>query len=124
MGARGEGSITVDGEQLPILLTNRALAEVEKATDFRAFTLAIRGVEGIDLSINVLEHLMRAGLEYARRDAKDWGHSPYTIKDAQRIIDEVGIVPASMVILNAYRAVMTYGADADGRGGETDNPPE
>lgn len=107
-GARGEGYIEVDGERLPILLTNRALAEVEKNTGKTVLQLA-HAVETNDIGINDVAHLLQAGLEYGRRDARAGG-KPFQIGDAWRILDAKGFIAVTEVVARAFAEVLVYRA--------------
>jgi hypothetical protein len=116
-GARGEAFIEVDGERLAVLLTNRALSEVEKATGKTVLELA-RGAENTGMS--EAAQLLRAGLEYGRRDARNGGRQ-VTLDDAWRIMDQLGFVPVVEVVLKALADVLAFrgektGEMADGHG--------
>ena len=117
-GARGEGYVEVDGERLPILLTNRALAEVEQATGRTVLQIANASETGA-LGVMIAGALLRAGLEYGRRDARAGG-KPYTMTDVWRIMDALGFVVVLPIVIRAFAGVLAFrGSEAE----ETDDPP-
>lgn len=109
-GARGEAFIEYDGETLPILLTNRALADAEKATGKTAVQIA-RDTQSSAISVGDVAELLRAGLEYGRRDAGTRGRV-YTLNDAWDVMDAVGFTPVAAIVLNALAAVLLYHGEA------------
>lgn len=118
VGARGEAYVEVGSERLPILLTNRALAEVEKATGRTMIEIA-QGVRSGSVGIGETAELLRAGLEYGRRDAGNEGR-PYSLDDAWRILDQVGFVPVVTLVVTALAEVLSYRARDEE---DTEGPP-
>lgn len=128
-GARGEAYLERDGEQVPILLTNRALAEVEKRLGVRFLGMLAGGDDSAhmmaylfrELSVECISELLRAGLEYGRQDAK-LQRQRYTINDAWQIIDQHGIAEITVIVATALAQVLSYHRASD-QEDETDSPP-
>lgn len=108
-GARGEEFIEVGGERLSVLLTNRALAEVEKATEKTIVQILQEARAGAP-GMNETAQLLRAGLEYGRRDARNGGRQ-VTLDDAWRAIDAIGFVAAARAVLLAVAGVLEFGGE-------------
>ncbi len=139
LGARGEGVIQVeDGtsgttQEYHILFTNRAIAEAESSTGKGIIGL-LQGFQIGTTGIGDVAHLLAAGLEAARRDARAGG-KPFTLAEAYGIMDQVGFVEVARVTMKAIEAVMGYkadgakgdgaddGADGRGTGGEASDSP-
>lgn len=117
-GARGEGFIEFEGEQLSILFTNRALAEVEQATGKTVLQLAM-GMKDGQVGMNEVAHLLHRGLEHGRREVNP-GRKPYRITDMWGILDALGFVPVMRVVAIALSAVLSY--RGDGAGGQGTDP--
>lgn len=111
-GARGEGTIQYQGETLPVLLTNRAIAEAEKATGKTMVQLA----RSSDIGMGDVVHLLRAGLEYGRRDA-NLRRQVYSVDEAYDVMDELGFTTCAKVVLGALADVIAY------QGAESAVPP-
>ena len=128
-GARGEAYLELDGEQVPVLLTNRALAEVEKRMGVRFLGMLAGGDDSEhmmaylfrELSVECISELLRAGLEYGRQDA-GLRRQRYTIDDAWQIIDQCGIAETTVVVATALAQVLSYHRTED-KENETDSPP-
>lgn len=118
-GARGEGYLTVEGEQIPILFTNRALAEAEQMTGKGVLQLVREAKDG-DMSIGDTANLLRVGLEHARRESGS-GHKAYTMLDAWRFLDVLGFGAVAAAVLEAVAAVLAYGPTIAQE--DADNPP-
>jgi len=114
-GARGEGTIQYQGEELPVLLTNRAIAEAEKATGKTMVQLAQSGSTG-NIGMNDIVQLLRAGLEYGRRDA-GIRRQVYSVSDAYDVMDERGFAEVAEVVCLALADVMSYHSE------ESADPP-
>ena len=111
MGARGEGVLLVDGREVRVLFTNRALARAETALGKTVLDLT-RGVSRGDIGVNQVAELLRAGIEAAQLEA---GNKPtVTLDDAYEVMDAVGFPETARVVLEAFTVVMNYrpGADA------------
>lgn len=114
VGARGEGTIEFQGQTLPVLLTNRAIAEAEKATGKTMIQLAQAGSTG-NIGMNDIVQLLRAGLEYGRRDA-GIQRQVYSVDDAYNVLDALGFAPCAKVVILALSDVLSYrGDDADSK---------
>lgn len=128
-GARGEAYLELDGEQVPVLLTNRALAEVEKRLGVRFLGMLAGGdnTQQImaylfrELSVECIAELLRAGLEYGRQDAQ-LKRQRYTLDEAWQIIDQYGIAEITVVVGTALGEVLSYHRTED-KGDKTDSPP-
>lgn len=119
-GARGEGILTLDGEEYPILYTMRALANAERLTG-KSITVLMAHVMNSALSIGDLAHLLTVGLEAARQEHKSRSGG-YTINDAWRLLDRIGYAQVTIVVMEALSAAMSYGTGANADEGEQDNP--
>ncbi len=120
LGARGEATLEFQGETLPILMTNRAIAEAEKATGKPVSQLALAAETGA-VGINDIVQLLRAGLEYGRRDA-GIRRKVYSTADAFDVMDVCGFKRCATTIFLALAEVIAYdGAEDDGD--EDDGPP-
>lgn len=113
-GARGEEYIDTEGQQYPVLFTNRALAEAERLLGKGIMQIAM----AIDnIAVTDVARLAVIGLEHARKDRKDARRS-YTLDDAYGLLDEFGVVPVATAVYNAMAAVLNYE-----RGGGADPQP-
>jgi len=110
-GARGEGTVEFQGQTLPVLLTNRAIAEAEKATGKTMIQLAQAGSTG-DIGMNDIVQLLRAGLEYGRRDA-DIKRQVYSVDDAYDVLDALGFATCAKVVILALSDVLSYRGEDD-----------
>lgn len=109
-GARNETIITEpDGREHRLLFTNRALAEAERTTG-KSMLEVLDGFAINRSGINELAHMMRAGLESARRDGRAGGKA-HTLNDAFDILDAVGFPRVLEKVLESVGAVLGYGAD-------------
>ncbi len=104
--ARGEEILVHRGEELPMLLTNRALADIEQATGKTIVQLAQAAKTG-DLGVSDVAEMLRAGLEYGRRDAKTRSKA-YTMADVWDIMDEQGFVTCLKCAINAVASVLSF----------------
>ena len=110
-GARGEGFVEVEGEQLPVLFTNRALAEAEPVIG-RSMSQVLRER---DISVGDTARLLHIGMEYGRREAAKGGKA-YTLNDAYRAMDAIGYIAAAGVVIESLIAVLTFRAGAPEEG--------
>jgi hypothetical protein len=110
-GARGEAIVRVGNEEHRVLLTTRALADAEQATGKSVLALA-RDAAQQDLALHDVAHLLRAGLEAARRDART-GARPVTLDDAYDLIDQVGFSRAVSAVFEAMAVVLQYQGEED-----------
>jgi hypothetical protein len=112
-GARGEAFLRVGEDEVAVLFTNRALAEVERITGKPVLQLA-RGVDS--LGIADLAALLCVGMETARVERRTGGKK-YTLDDAWRIMDEVGFTVVLPVVIDAVATVISWKKDAPKEGG-------
>jgi hypothetical protein len=115
-GARGESYLVVDGEQRPILFTNRALADAERLTGKTVLQL-MRGVQSNELSMSDTAQMLLVGMEHARRESRSG--RPYQIQDAWAVMDACGFGPVAAAVMEAVAAVMSY----DGGKAADESPP-
>lgn len=108
MSARGEGTITVDGREVQVLFTNRALMQAEKAMGKSVISVTQGFVNGA-AGMNELVSLLQAGMEAARRDAGERGRV-VSVNDAVEVMDEAGFTAVAQAVMEAVAAVLSYGA--------------
>ncbi len=118
-GARGEGWLDEADRKYPILFTNRALADAERALG-KSILEVVETVHERKLSLDDLARVLVIGLEYGRKDAGDQRKS-YTRDDAFGLLDEFGFGQIASTVFEALAAVLSYAPAKS----ETDaNPPE
>jgi|GEM_PF-1681958 len=110
-GARGEALLTVDGEEYPILFTNRALAQAERVIDKPMLQL-LSALEDNKLGIGDTAQLLAIGMEHGRRDAKAGGRA-YTVQDAWSILDALGFTTVVTAVLGAIADVISFGVEEE-----------
>jgi len=121
-GARGEGFLTIDGEQVPILFTLRALAEAEGVLN-KSVTELLRGAMERNLGIGDTAQLLRIGLEHARQD-RGGRYNSYTMREVWQILDQLGFAAVAIVVLEAISAVLSFSTEkAEDEGDADHNPP-
>jgi len=112
MGARGEGIILAGEAEVRVLYTNRALAEAEQALGKSVIGVAQGFVNG-DSGILELAQVLRAGMEAARREARE-ARKPITLNEAYEVLDEAGFAAVAEVVLIAVAEVLSYGTANEG----------
>ena len=120
MTARGEGFLTVGGDQEAILFTNRALAQAEVELGKAVLQIATDAAEG-NLGMGDVARLLLIGMQAARREARS-GRKPPNLGDAYDVMDEVGFAEAARVVMEALADVLSYGPD-QGDEEDNDHPP-
>jgi hypothetical protein len=110
-GARGEATIQADGREVRILLTNRALADVEQKLG-RSILVLAGGMAAGTTGISETAELLRAGMEAARKDAGDPG-PVIGLNQAYGVMDAVGFGPTAKAVMEAVAAVLSYGKPAE-----------
>jgi len=110
-GARGEATIQAGEREVHILFTNRALAETEGAIGKSIIGVAQGFTEGTT-GVGDIAHLLRAGMEAARRDARAGG-KVVTLKDAFQVLDEVGFTAVSVAVMEAVSAVLSFSGEQE-----------
>lgn len=108
-GARGEATIQAGEREVRILFTNRALAEAEGQIGKSIIGVAQGFTEGTT-GIGDIAHLLRAGMEAARRDAHAGG-KVVTLKDAFQVLDEAGFSAVTVAVMEAVAAVLSFGTE-------------
>jgi len=111
-GARGETTLQAGDREIRLLFTNRALAEVEGALDKSIIGIA-QGFSAGTSGVTELAHLLRAGMDAARRDARAGGR-PIAINEAYAVLDEVGFAAAAQTVFLAIGAVLSYDGEDSG----------
>jgi hypothetical protein len=115
IGARGEATIHAgDRGEVQILLTNRALADAERALG-RSILAVAGGLADGTTGILEIATLLRVGLEAARRDAKAPG-PPVAENTAYDVMDAAGFGAVSVAVMEAVAAVLAFGT------GEAEDP--
>lgn len=119
-GARGERAIVTEAGEVRVLYTNRALVEAERAMGKSVLSVAQGFADG-ESGITEVMHLLQAGMEAARHDARQGGRrvSP---NDALRLMDEIGFAGIAAPVMEAVVEVLSYDpADADEYGDDDPN---
>lgn len=106
MGARGEGVLVVDGREVRVLFTNRALARAETALGKTVLEIANEARDG-RIGMNDTVRLLLAGMEAARRD-EGAGGKPSSVDDAYEVMDACGFTEVARVVIEALAAVLSY----------------
>jgi hypothetical protein len=111
MGARGENIIHVEGREVPILFTNRALMGVEKRLKKSILAIA-DGFASTDSGMTEVIVLLHVGMEAARVDSRAGG-KPVTMDDAYEVIDKVGFAAVAAPVMEAVAVVLGYSPESD-----------
>lgn len=114
MTARFEGHLTAEDDrgktrEVRILFTNRALAEAEQAMGKGVIGVA-QGFATGSTGLFEVAHLLRAGMEHARREAKQRGR-PITLNDAYEVLDQCGFSRVAQTVMESVAAVLSYDPD-------------
>lgn len=107
-GARGEATIQAGEREVHILFTNRALAEVETQLKQSIIAVAKGFAEGT-AGVTELVHLLRAGIQAARREARESGR--VSLNDAFQVLDEAGFAAVTVAVMEAVSDVLSFGAE-------------
>jgi hypothetical protein len=110
-GARGETTILVDGREVSILFTNRALLTAENQLK-RGILGVLQGFMDGTSGYTDLVTLLRVGMEAARVDARAGG-KPVSNSDALDVLDAVGFTKVAGPVMEALSAVIGYSAEAE-----------
>jgi hypothetical protein len=105
-----EAIITAGEREVRVLFTNRALAEVEGQLHKSIIAIAQGFADGTS-GVTDVAHVLRAGMEAARRDARVGGH-PVTLNDAYEVLDVAGFSRVSADVMTAVAEVLS-GGDSD-----------
>lgn len=108
-GARGEATIQAGEREVQILLTNRALAEVEGILKRSIIAVAQGFAEGT-AGVTECVHLLRAGMQAARRDARAGG-GRVSLGDAFEVLDEAGFSAVTAAVMQAVADVLSFGTE-------------
>lgn len=119
-GARGEEIIRLpDGKEVAVLFTNRALADAEGHMGKGVIGVA-QGFAAGETSLTDLAHLLRAGMQAARRDRGEL-RRPVTLLDAYALMDAVGFTMCATAVMTAVAAVLGYTANDEADDDATPN---
>ena len=105
-GARGEYSIQTEAGEVRLLYTNRALVDAELAMGKSVLAVSQGFVQG-ESGMTEMVHLLQAGMEAARHDAREGGRR-VTVNDALRVMDEVGLAGVAAPVMEGVAAVLSY----------------
>ena len=111
MSARGEAILNVNGKEIPILFTNRALLIAEKQIG-QPIMGVINAMSNMQISMGDLVALLRAGMEAARVDGR-LGGKPYSNENAMDVIEELGLTTVLVPVVEAVSAVISYNGQAE-----------
>lgn len=112
MGARGETTLQVDGREVRLLFTNRAIADVEQRLG-RNIIGMLQGFAQGETGMTEVVTMLRVGMEAARQDARESGPA-VAMNTAWKVMDEVGFGQVAAAVMEAVAAVLSYdGAQAD-----------
>jgi len=106
-GARGEFVLQAGERKVQILFTNRALASAEKAMDKPILGVLQNFGQG---SVQDLALMLQAGMEAARRDARESGRV-ITLNEAYEVMDEAGFSATAAAVFSAIGEVLSYGQE-------------
>lgn len=105
---RGEGIIRAGEREVRIQFNNRALAEAEQQMKRSVIGVAQGFAQG-DTGITEVAHLLRAGMQAARRGR---GGKPATLIEAYLVLDEAGFSAVAEVVMTALAEVLGYDPNA------------
>lgn len=106
MAARGEQIIELpDGKEIVILFTNRALASVEERLSQSIMVVAGEVATG-RASMTQIAHLLRAGMEAARKEQGD-NRRP-SLDEAYQVLDELGFSPIMQAVTMSLSECLGY----------------
>lgn len=109
-GARGERVIETEDGEVRILFTNRALANAEAQLNRGVFEVLADLQSGG--RIGDVAVLLQAGMEAARRDAREGG-KPVSVAQAYAVLDDVGYAAAAIAVVEAVAEVVSYTREGD-----------
>ena len=121
MGARGESIIHVNGHEVNLLFTNRALLSAEKQLG-KGILGILDGFMSNTSGYTELVALLRAGMEAARIDTRSSG-KPVSNNDAIDLIDEIGFAAALTPVMEAVAIVISYSPDQEDEIAERSSDP-
>ena len=110
-GVRGEAAIQTENGEVLVLYTNRALVDIEATTGKSILALA-EGFESYETGITDIAHILRAGMENHRRDARAGGQI-CKLNDALNVLDEVGFTAVAAAVMEAVAFVLGYGVESE-----------
>jgi hypothetical protein len=108
-GARGEATIAAGDREVRVLYTSRALVDAERQLGRPIQAVAQGFVEGSS-GYTEIAHLLRVGMEAARRDARSGGR-PVTFEDALDVLDLAGFADVANAVMTAVAEALSYGTE-------------
>ena len=109
-GARGERVIETEDGEVRVLFTNRALANAEAQLNRGVFAVLTDLQSGG--RIGDVAVLLQAGMEAARRDAREGG-KPVSVAQAYAVLDDVGYAAVAIAVVEAVAEVVSYTREGD-----------
>jgi len=110
-GARGSTTFFVGDQEIRVLYTNRALAEIEANLN-KSIVEISQGFSDGKTGIREVATMLRFGMEASRRDMRDGGRS-VTMDDAYKILDELGFAEIAAAIIPAIVDMLTPKTEDD-----------
>lgn len=110
--ARGEVVFQAGDREVRVLFTNRSLADVEQKLGRGIVTLAQEMSQGIT-GVSDTVQLLRAGMEAARRDAREPGPA-VAMNTAFDVMDVAGFGTVLEAVMDAVSTVLSYGTEEEG----------
>lgn len=108
--AFGEGIVRAGSREVRVKFNNRALAEAEQQMGKSVIGVA-QGYAAGDSGVTELAHLLRAGMQAARRANRERGR-PVTLNDAYTVLDKAGFAEVANVVMSAVGDVLGYDPNA------------
>lgn len=118
--AQGEGIIQAGEKEYRVLFNNRALAEAEGQMGKSVIGLLRVAQETQDIAITDLAHLLRAGMQAARRDG---GGRAATLIEAYTILDKAGFGHVMEIVLKAIAGVLGHDSRKEAAGDDEEEDP-
>lgn len=106
MGARGERIIHLEGREVTVLYTNRALVGAEKRLG-RGIVTVMEGFSNGSSGLFEAITLLHVGMEASRVDSKS-SYKPVTMDDAYEVVDEIGFTATIVPVVEAIADVISY----------------
>lgn len=105
VGARGESHIVVGEDEVALLFTNRALAEVERILG-RSIVRILADSQTRDISIVDVTRMLQVAVSAARREAGDV--RPFNTNDSWEAMDAVGFQTVLVAVFTGITAVLDF----------------
>ena len=118
-GARGESHIMVGEDEVALLFTNRALADVERILG-RSIVRILADSQTKDISISDLARMLQVAVSAARREAGDT--RPFNANDSWEAMDQAGFQNVLVAVFLGITAVLDFEPGKEVGSGTADNP--